>query len=337
MGMIQRVSSIGHNCQNIAASSRWYTETLGFTELGNERFSGDWLGELLTLPNPTIERCRLSLGQEILELWQFCSQDPAAANPTHGTQAPCPAGNDAAFQHICIVTSDLHQTFANGASRATQISSAPQRLPDWNPSAAGIWAVKFQDPDGYPLELLQFPPGKGHRRWQERLPKGEMPSKAEGQTNKNLCLGLDHTAISVEDTERSLGFYSHILGMTVASQGINHGPEQDRMDGLIGTDVLISGLDPAGGGMGIELLNYRKPAGGLRPRPNPQANDGDEWRIGLVVDDLVELYQQLQSKPLHTQLGPLVKVPDGFGPGPLACQLRDPDGHALLLFADDTP
>ena len=125
--------------------------------------------------------------------------------------------------------------------------------------------------------------------------------------------------------------------MTVASQGHNHGPEQDSMDGLIGTDVLISGLDPAGGGMGIELLNYRKPTGGLRPRPNPQANDGDEWRIGLVVDDLVELYQQLQGESLHSQLGPLVKVPNGFGPGQLACQLRDPDGHALLLFADGTP
>lgn len=337
MAKIQRISSIGHNCRNNAASSRWYVETLGFKELERERFSGDWLGELLTLPSPTIERCRLSLGQEILELWQFCSEDPAANNLNQGVQVPCPAGNDAAFQHICVVSSDLHQTFANGACRAKQISDAPQRLPDWNSAAAGIWAVKFQDPDGYPLELLQFPPGKGDQRWHQKPPMGEMPNEGNGLTNELLCLGLDHTAISVEDTEQSLAFYGHILGMTVGSRGHNHGPEQDGMDGLVGTDVLISGLHPAGGGMGIELLNYRKPEGGRRPRANPQASDGDEWRIGLVVDDLVDLYQQLQGKVLHSQLGPLVNVPNGFGPGPLACQLRDPDGHALLLFADGTP
>lgn len=337
MAKIQRISSIGHNCRNIAASSRWYAETLGFREQERERFSGDWLGQLLSLPSPTIERCCLSLGQEKLELWQFCSEDAVVNNPKQGAQAPCPAGNDAAFQHICVVTSDLHQTFSAGACRAKQISNAPQRLPDWNSAAAGIWAVKFQDPDGYPLELLQFPPSKGDLRWHEGLPMGEMPNKGNGQTDKILCLGLDHTAISVEDTERSLAFYGRILGMTVASQGHNHGPEQDGMDGLIGTDVLISGLHPAGGGVGIELLNYRKPEGGRRPRAYPQASDGDEWRIGLVVDDLVELYQKLQGEALHTEQGPLVNVPNGFGPGPLACQLRDPDGHALLLFGDGNP
>ena len=124
--------------------------------------------------------------------------------------------------------------------------------------------------------------------------------------------------------------------MTVAGQGHNHGPEQDGMDGLIGTDVLISSLRPAEKGMGIELLNYRKPEGGQCARRDPQATDTVEWRIGAVVDDLVTLHHRLLSEPLAQQLGPLVKVPAGFGPGDLACQLRDPDAHALLLFADST-
>jgi hypothetical protein len=123
-----------------------------------------------------------------------------------------------------------------------------------------------------------------------------------------------------------------MLGMDLAAQGHNHGAEQDRMDGLIGTDVLISSLHPAGEGMGIELLNYRKPDGGQRPRANPQANDAVEWRISAVVDDLVGLHKRLQDSPLHEQLGPMVKVPPGFGPGNLAFQVRDPDGHALVLY-----
>jgi hypothetical protein len=104
------------------------------------------------------------------------------------------------------------------------------------------------------------------------------------------------------------------------------------MDGLIGTDVLISSLHPAGEGMGIELLNYRKPEGGQKPRANPKASDAVEWRISAVVDDLVGLHKRLQDSPLHEQLGPMVKVPPGFGPGNLAFQVRDPDGHALVLY-----
>jgi catechol 2,3-dioxygenase-like lactoylglutathione lyase family enzyme len=332
MSILQRISSISHNCSSASDSSQWYTTTLGFEELERTSFGGSWLAELLQLPKATIERRRLCLGQEILELWQFEPSSAAEASQGNGGQALCPAGNDGAFQHICIVTRDLHQAYAHGADRAKQISSAPQRLPDWNPGAGGIWAVKFQDPDGHPLELLQFPSGKGDQRWQQSPRITAIPGETKEETSRDLFLGLDHTAISVANTERSLRFYRDSLGMTLAAQGHNHGPEQDRMDGLVGTDVLISSLHPAGAGMGIELLNYRKPEGGRRPRANPQASDAVEWRISAVVDDLVGLHKRLQDSPLNEQVGPLVELPPGFGPGHLAFQVRDPDGHALLLY-----
>lgn len=332
MSVLHHLSSIGHNCSSASESSQWYTKTLGFEEIDRSSFSGNWLAELLQLPKATIERRRLSLGQEILELWQFEPTSPAKVSQGNGGQALCPAGNDGAFQHICIVTKDLHQAYAHGADRAKQISSAPQRLPDWNPGAGGIWAVKFQDPDGHPLELLQFPPSKGDQRWHQSPLTKAIPDKDKAQTSSKLFLGLDHTAISVEDTERSLRFYRDMLGMALAAQGHNHGVEQDRMDGLIGTDVLISSLHPVGAGMGIELLNYRKPGGGQRPRANPQASDAVEWRISAVVDNLVGLHKRLQDSPLNEQVGPLVELPPGFGPGHRAFQVRDPDGHALLLY-----
>lgn len=332
MSAIEHISSIGHNCINAEASSQWYCETLGFNALDHASFSGDWLAELLGVPRASIGRRRLGLGQETLELWQFDPEITAGDDNDLVSQVSCPAGNDAAFQHICIITTDLHQAFSAGACHSRQISREPQRLPDWNPGAGGIWAVKFQDPDGYPLELLQFPPGKGDRRWQQGQHSSEILGRGEAQPASTLCLGLDHTAISIKDTQRSLRFYVDILGMDMASQGHNHGPEQDRMDGMVGTDVLISSLQPAGKGMGIELLNYRKPDGGEGPRTNPQAWDRNEWRICAVVDDLVDLHQRLQADSEIEQLGPLVKVPTGFGPGNLACQLRDPDGHGLLLF-----
>jgi len=332
MNAIQLISSVGNNCTNAEASSQWYCETLGFQELDRANFSGAWLADLLGVPNVSIERRRLGLGEETLELWQFDPDITAENDNDLGSQVSCPAGNDAAFQHICIVTTDLHQAFAAGACHSRQISSEPQRLPDWNPGAGGIWAVKFEDPDGHPLELLQFPPGKGDRRWQQGPPSSENLGRGQAPRVGNLCLGLDHTAISVKDTQRSLRFYVETLGMNMAGQGHNHGPEQDRMDGMVGTDVLISSLQPAVKGMGIELLNYLKPDGGTGPRPNPQAWERGEWRISAVVDDLVDLHQRLQANSEIEHLGPLVRVPTGFGPGNLACKLRDPDGHGLLLF-----
>ena len=330
MGAFQRISSIGHNCQDAMASSQWYASTLGFEPVDVEQFSGAWLSELLGLPSAALQRHRLRLGQETLELWQFDSASPDGTGQQNNGEARCPAGNDSAFQHICIVTSDLAKAFAQGAEKAKQISSSPQRLPDWNPGAGGIWAVKFQDPDGHPLELLEFPADKGNGRWHQ-LSESNKTATAGEQIEK-LFLGLDHTAISVTDTQRSLHFYATILGMQLAGQGHNYGPEQDGMDGLQGTDVLISSLHGDDPGMGIEFLQYRKPEGGIRPRPNPQASDLCEWRVAAVVEDLNSLYQSLQNEPLVQSLGPLVRVPGSFGPKELACQLRDPDGHALLLF-----
>ena len=83
------------------------------------------------------------------------------------------------------------------------VSPEPQRLPDWNRNAAGIRAFYFKDPDDHVLEILQFPPDKGDPRWQR-------PSDM-------VFLGIDHTAIVVADTDRSVAFYRDVLGLRVAA------------------------------------------------------------------------------------------------------------------------
>ena len=61
-------------------------------------------------------------------------------------------------------------------------------MPDWNPSAGGIRAFYFRDPDRHVLEVIWFPAGKGAPRWQRHAPTA-------------LFLGIDHTAIVVADTD----------------------------------------------------------------------------------------------------------------------------------------
>ena len=103
----------------------------------------------------------LHLGSEKIELIQRAGR-------------PIPAdsrSNDLWFQHLAIVVSDIDKAYAAvRRAGAMPISRQPQLLPAWNPNAGGISAVYFRDPDGHPLELIQFPPDKGEPRWQEKRP-----------------------------------------------------------------------------------------------------------------------------------------------------------------------
>ena len=156
--------------------------------------------------------------------------------------APAPS-NATSFQHFAIVVSDMKAAMAqlDGVRGWSAISRAgPERLPA---SSGGATAFKFRDPDGHPLELLQFAEAALPERWAGR---------------PGLFLGIDHTAITVADTEHSVAFYSG-LGFRVSSRGVNRGIEQERLDDVQDPVVEITGLTPPGGAPHLELLCYRVP------------------------------------------------------------------------------
>jgi catechol 2,3-dioxygenase-like lactoylglutathione lyase family enzyme len=187
--------------------------------------------------------------------------------PAGGRKLPADSrSNDRWFQHLAIVVSDIDRAYAQVLrAGATSISTGPQTLPAWNLNAGGIRAVYFRDLDGHPLELIQFPPGKGAPRWQEK---------------DRLFLGIDHTAIAAGDTGRSLAFYRDHLGLHVAGMSENWGMEQERLSGVPGAHVRITTLR-ADRGPGIELLYYLMPRDG-RPMP-PDTTADDLWAERIVV------------------------------------------------------
>jgi Glyoxalase/Bleomycin resistance protein/Dioxygenase superfamily len=107
----------------------------------------------------------------------------------------------------------------------------------------------FKDPDGHNLEIIYFPPEKRDPRWQN--------------ANGKLFLGIDHTAIVVEDTTHSLKFYRDLLGLKLARESMNHGTEQEHLNNVAGARLRISGLR-AESGPGIEFLDYLTPKTGGR-------------------------------------------------------------------------
>ena len=162
--------------------------------------------------------------------------------------------------------------------------------------------------------MLQFPPGKGETRWQAR---------------DALFLGIDHTAIVSNDTERSLRFYRDGLGMKIAGGAENSGVEQDHLNNVFGVRLRITTLKAARG-PGVELLEYLAPRDG-RPAPlDLKANDLAHWQTTIVAAAPASL--------LRSTFGGWLVSPDVVAPpAPLqyarGLLVRDPDAHGVRVVS----
>ena len=187
---------------------------------------------------------RLCLGNQTVELLEF-----ERAGRSMPSNSPA---SDLIFQHLAIVVADMARAYARLSSVEgwTAISSVgPRRLP---PSSGGATAFKFRDPEGHPLELLAFAPGRVPPAWATA-------------TGDDVCLGIDHTAIGVADTARSSAFYAR-LGLRQATQTLNEGPEQAALDGLTRPIVEVTALMESEAPPHVELLCYQSAARGLPAR-----------------------------------------------------------------------
>jgi catechol 2,3-dioxygenase-like lactoylglutathione lyase family enzyme len=311
---VRSVASVGMTVSDVDRSVEFYGKVLGFERLSDVEVWGSDVERLQGVFGARIRVARMQLGEEQIELSQY-------RTPRGRPIPPDARSNDRSFQHIAIIVSDMAKAYAHLRNHKVEhISTAPQRLPDWNPNAGGIQAFYFRDPDGHALEILQFPPGKGDPKWR--------------RPSERLFLGIDHTAIVVGDTERSLAFYRDGLGLRIAGESENHGSEQEHLNLVFGARLRITSLRAASG-PGIELLEYLTPRDG-RPYPaDSRANDLWHWQTRLRS---AELRAVLERLPLgrHRFVSPgAVGLRDGRLGMRKALTLRDPDGHVLQIFERD--
>jgi catechol 2,3-dioxygenase-like lactoylglutathione lyase family enzyme len=313
---VQSVEAVIQNSMAAQAAIDWYQSRLGFVCAGNDVISGPMLAELFQWTESiSLQRWILRLGEEILQIWGW---PPGACAPYPDSWG----GNDHWFQHICLVTDDLtSRVQVLAPDQLGVISSAPQRLPDWNQAAAGIEAFKFKDPEGHPLELLQFPPDKGDPRWHQ-------DHQLDGRPK-----GFDHSAISIACTDESLAFYRDVLGFHVKGQCVNSGIEQDQMDGLDNTRVAITALGPQSGAMGVEFLNYQSPTGG-RNRSSPLWSDLCDRKLLLKAKNLHGLHETLIPRKDINFCSPIVPLEPSLFGAPYGFSVRDPDQHSIVLVGD---
>ena len=305
---IGAVVSFDLTVDNMDRSVEFYTKVLTFHKVADYKVSGEPYDTLYDLKGSRIRVVRLRLGLETLTLMEF---EKPKGRPLP-TDIRC---DDRIFQHIAIVVKDMSQAYAALLkNQVTSISPEPQKLPEWNPAASGIQAIYFRDPEGHPLELIQFPPGKGKPRWQ--------------QSNSQLFLGIDHSAITVENTSKSLEFYNHLLGLKITADSLNYGPDQEKLSQVPDAKVYITSLNAAQG-PGIELLDYLPPQSGRDMPPNSRANDQWHWQIRLQSTELAQLHQSLVKANAFVRC--LLSFRNPYLDYHEAFLTKDPDGHTLLI------
>jgi len=286
-----------------AMLAAFYRDALGFVVVAQEERGGTAFARLMGLADARARAVRLRLGRQEVELLSF-----TAAGKPYPAEA---ASNDTQFQHMAIVVADMRAAFARLSAQAgwTPITRPePQRLPD---TSGGVTAFKFRDPEGHPLELLEFPTDRVPAAWRAR--------------GADAALGIDHSAITVAETATSVAFYTGLLGFAAGGGSLNHGIEQERLDGVPGAVVTVTAL--LSGAMApphLELLCYRA----TRRAPPAQSNDVAAMRLVIEVDDVPATAARLD------QAGTLFMSP-GVARG--EALLRDPDGHALWIVNRPRP
>lgn len=195
-------------------------------------------------------RIAMRLGDSRVDLDRF--DHPGRAFPSGSVAC------DAIFQHLALVTDDVEAAWRRAREAgATRISRARKvTLPA---SSGGVTAVKFRDPEGHPIEFLQFPSG------------------ATTSWMGHGIMGVDHSAITVRDIAASRRFYAG-HGLTAGKVMVNGGPTQDVLDGLDGVEVDVLPMNPAHGPPHVELLGYRHPLG-RETSPPTAVNDIAATRI----------------------------------------------------------
>ncbi len=291
----------------------FYSRVLTFEKTSDTEIAGENVEHLFGVFGARVRVVRMKLGDESIELVQFIAP--------RGRAIPADSrSNDLWFQHIAIIVSDMDRAYqVLRENRVEHASTGPQRLPDWNKNAAGIKAFYFKDPDEHPVEILEFPEGKGAAKWHK--PSGR------------LFLGIDHTAIAVSNTESSLKFYRDVLGMRVAGESENYGTEQEHLNNVFGARLRITALRAAAG-PGIEFLEYLTPRDG-RPIPaDERANDIVHRETILIALDVEAAAQNFSANKTRFVSSGLVENPIQQSGTRKAFIIRDPDGHAIEIAAE---
>ncbi len=141
-------------------------------------------------------------------------------------------------------------------------------------------------------------------------------------------VAFNHFNVTVSDMDRSLGFWSNLLGLELLGRGVVEYPHLDQIVGLENTRIEWADLALPGGGM-IEVFQYHRPLGSaVRPRsPDPGCT-----HVCLEVQALDQLVERLHAAGVETRSRRAVSIPFGDWKDVKSIYVLDPDGVTVELI-----
>lgn len=138
---------VGITVKDLDASIGFYHDVLGL-EFSNEPspwFDAPELGPAVGVPGAGLRQVSLLLGDTTLELLEYRSPPSETTEPLKS--------NDLGASHVAFLVDDIHAKKAELESKGIEFYS-DVNVVDEGVLAGWRW-VYFQDPDGYPLELVE--------------------------------------------------------------------------------------------------------------------------------------------------------------------------------------
>jgi catechol 2,3-dioxygenase-like lactoylglutathione lyase family enzyme len=142
-----------------------------------------------------------------------------------------------------------------------------------------------------------------------------------------------HFAFTVSDLERSVAWYTEVLGLEVVHRQRQEPGYTRTLVGIPDADINVAmlkvpGLDSRYSTHMLELVHYIAPPG---EKVDMSTNNVGNAHLALLVDDIHERYECMLAAGV-TFRNPPVEITTGTNAGGFACYLRDPDGITIELL-----
>ena len=138
---------VGITVKDLDESIRFYHGVLGldFVNEPSPWFDGPDLGPAVGVPGAALRQVSLKLGDTTLELLEYRAPESETTRPL--------LSNNIGASHVAFLVDDIHATKSELEGKGISFYS-DVNVVDEGVLAGWRW-VYFEDPDGYPLELVQ--------------------------------------------------------------------------------------------------------------------------------------------------------------------------------------
>ncbi len=298
---VSRVFHCNVNCSNLDRSLAFYRDTLGFTQGAHTVPEAPQPGGAFGLDRAQWDAWILYDDRG----WDGMGIDLLEWQVPKPTGAPYPVANHLGFSRLGFTTPDLDATYQRLLDAGAKCFGPPHAVEV--AGVEGLRAFVATDPDGTQIEILS------------------------GDSTR-----FAFVAINCSDLERSVEFYSDIVGFRALAR-IAPGVRDESALGLgPGSEWEMHYLDDPRHQLAfaVDLVEWKqpKPAG----RPYDAANNLGIYRMALMTDDIDRDYAELQdrgvkclSAPATLEMGPGI-------PTLRALMFEDPDGTMLELIESVT-